>query len=96
MSEESKLQAKLIKYAKKRGLLVKRNYQAPGAEVGWPDVEIFGPGGWMVLIEMKAPGKEASTIQQYRISQLRELGHYAYVCDSFVLGQEIIHAIFPS
>jgi hypothetical protein len=96
MSEESKLQAQIVNYAKKRGLLVKRNYQAPGAERGWPDIEIFGPGGVVVLIEMKAPGKKASKIQEYRISRLRDLGHYAYVCDSFVFGKEIIDVIFPA
>ena len=90
MSAESKLQTRAVGYARSLGLLVKRNYQGPGAESGWPDVELFAPGGRVVLIEFKAPGKEPRKLQRYRIQRLRDLGHSVHVCDDFDHAKEII------
>ena len=93
MSAESKLQTRVVKYARARGLMVKRNVMGPGAEVGWPDVEVFGPGGRVVLIEFKAPGKEPRMNQWYRIRRLRDLGHEVHVCEEYEAAKEIIDAI---
>ena len=86
---ESKLQARVIKYAKSLGFLAKRNYNGPGVEVAWPDVEFFLPGGVVVLVEFKKPGGTLSKIQEYRIGELLERGHHVYVCDSFEYGKAI-------
>jgi len=94
MSEESKVQGQIIRYARHHGLLVKRNYQAPGAEVGWPDLEIFGPFGKTLFMEMKAPGKKASKIQRYRMIRLIDLGFSVYTCDNFDFGKVIIDELF--
>jgi hypothetical protein len=92
MSPEGKLQARAIAYARKCGMLVKRNYMGSGAEVGWPDVEIFCPGGRVVLVEFKAPHKALRPTQKYKIHQLHNLGHEAHVCDSFEDFSRIIDA----
>lgn len=83
VTPEGRIQKKAIEYAKKLGFLAKRHYNGPGAQTGWPDVQFFLPGGRTLHIEFKAPGKEATAIQQYRIDALRQLGHEAIVCDSY-------------
>jgi hypothetical protein len=89
---EAKLQARVIKYAKGLGFLAKRNYNGPGVEVGWPDTELFLPGGRVLLFEFKDTGKEARKIQAYRIGQLRALGHHVFVCDNYSDAKAIIDA----
>lgn len=92
MSAESLIQSRAIKYAKGLGFLAKRVYNGAGVEVGWPDVEFYMPYGKTLHIEFKAPGKEASKIQMYRIAALRALGHDAIVCDSFESAKEALDA----
>lgn len=93
MSAESKIQNKAIAYAKMNRLLVKRNYMGPGAEVGWPDTEIFGPGARTLFIEFKAPGGELRKVQEYKIACLRALGHWVAVCDSFEEAKAAIDSL---
>lgn len=92
MALEGKAQQKTIRYAKAIGLKVKRNYMGPGAEVGWPDLEIFYPQGRILLIEMKAPGKKPKKIQEHRAKELRELGHTVVSCDTFIQAKDEIDA----
>lgn len=90
MALEGKAQQKTIQYAKALGLKVKRNYMGPGAEVGWPDLEVFYPQGRILLIEMKAPGKPPKKIQIHRADELRELGHRVVTCDTFARAKDEI------
>lgn len=92
MSAESKIQNRVIQYARSKGWMVKRNYMGPGAARHWPDVEFFGPGGIVVLIEFKAPGKEATKAQKHNHAKLQDLGHRVYVCDSIESGMMSIDA----
>lgn len=87
---EAKIQNKAVRYARSLGLMVKRNYMGPGAEVGWPDVEVFLPSGRLLLIEFKAPGGALRAMQQYRIGQLRALGHRVEVVDCEQEAKEIL------
>ena len=93
MTPEGRIQAKAIKYAKDLGILAKRNYTRSGGEVGWPDAEFFGNDGKMALIEFKAPGEGPTPMQRYRINELRERGHRAYVCDSFEAAKAVIYTL---
>lgn len=89
MTPEGRIQKAVIDYAKKHGVLVKRNHMAPGAERGWPDVEFFFFGA-VLLVEFKAPGKKPTTLQQFRIDELRKRGHAVCVVDSIELGKLVI------
>jgi len=94
VSTETSIQTQAVSYARSFGLMAKRNFMGPGAEVGWPDVEIFGHGGKVLFIEFKAPGKEPRKLQKHRIQRLRNLGHSVYVCDSFDVAKALIHEVF--
>ena len=63
-----------------------------GATAGWPDTEIFCPGGHVLLIEFKAPGGTVSKLQAWRIKRLRELGHNVVVCDDVTEAKRHIDA----
>ncbi len=90
MSKESKIQTRIIEYARSLGFAAKRNYMGPGAETGWPDVEIFVPYGKVVFIEFKSPGKKPRKIQEYRIEKLRQLGFRVLICDDYDEARDII------
>jgi len=90
MSAEKRLQDRIVAYARGKGWKVKRNYMGPGAEVGWPDLEIFMSRGRILLIEVKAPDGKLRKVQEYRIQELRALGHRAEVCDDFLDAVSII------
>lgn len=90
MSTESKIQAATIRYAKKKGMLTKRNYMGPGAETGWPDVEFFPQGGEMFFIEFKKPGGELSARQEFIIRKLLDQGYRVHVCDSIESGERAV------
>jgi hypothetical protein len=81
-----KIQAKIILHAKRLGFLVKRHYNGPGAETGWPDLEIILPRGRTLWIEVKAPGDRLRKRQEYIISLLEALGHDVFICESAEAG----------
>lgn len=83
MVREAGYQTKTVNYARECGFMAKRNYMAPGCEVGWPDVEIFMPKRRVLLIEFKVPGEEPKKIQSYRALCLRKMGHEVVTCYSF-------------
>lgn len=49
---------------------------------GWPDRTIFGPGGTVLMVEMKRKGGRVSLHQEKWISVLRKLGFPVEVCYS--------------
>ena len=90
---EAGFMTKTVQYARGQGYMAKRNYMGPGAEVGWPDVEIFMPLGRVLLIEFKVEGAEPRKIQAYRIVQLRKLGHRVETCTSFEQAKVVIDGL---
>ncbi len=94
MSAENDIQSAAVLYAKKRGLVVRRNYMGPGAETGWPDVEVFFPMGRVLFMEFKVPGAELRKRQEYIISLLRNLDHTVHVCDSLEDAKQLIDAYY--
>lgn len=90
---EAGYQTDTVNYARSRGYMAKRNYMAPGCEVGWPDVEIFLPKGRVVLIEFKSPGKAPRKIQAHRAHSLRKLGHHVATCYSLDEAKNIIDSL---
>lgn len=85
-------QLKTIRYARSKGFPAHRNYFGPGAEIGWPDVEIFLPGS-VLLIEFKVLGKVMRKIQKYRADRLRDLGHRVETCYTFEEAKALIDDI---
>ncbi len=71
---ESDIEHKLVRELKKLGIFhVKMNGIS---QRGWPDRLILLPGGIILFIELKAPGRESnlSAHQANVIDRLRELG----------------------
>jgi len=56
-------------------------FESPG-NAGVPDRLVLLPGGRTVFVEMKAPGKKPSVLQQAQIRRIKNLGHTAVVIDS--------------
>lgn len=50
---------------------------------GVPDRLIFMPGGRIYLVELKAPGKKLTPLQQKRKHEFERLGFRYYVIDSY-------------
>lgn len=82
MTPEGRLQQRAMKYAKEVGCKVKRNHMGPGVDTGWPDTEIFAPGGVVLLLEFKRPRGERRKKQIHHIQELTDLGHRAFFCDT--------------
>ncbi len=82
MASEAYIQAEAIKVAKKLGAIHIRMVFRPGLRRGWPDVLFIFPGGKNCWIEFKATGKEATPLQDRRITELKEKKQLVFVCDS--------------
>ena len=63
---------------------------APVGVVGVPDRMVLLPGGRIIFIELKAPGKKARKLQEYRAKQLRELGFQVECLDTIEKIDELL------
>lgn len=70
-------------------------FVSPGV-VGVPDRLILLPGGRCIFIELKAPGKKLSPVQEYRAKELRALGFDVRCVDSVELIKEMIRNVFQT
>lgn len=70
--EESRIENYLKRRVEKLG--GKAYKWAPVGVVGIPDRMVLLPGGKIIFVELKAPGKKARKIQEFRAKQLRDLG----------------------
>lgn len=55
---------------------------APIGVTGVPDRMVLLPGGRIIFVELKAPGKKARKLQEYRAKQLKELGFQVECLDT--------------
>ncbi|NOW84297.1 hypothetical protein B0H39_002178 [Clostridium beijerinckii] len=78
--EESRIENYLKKQVEKLG--GKAYKWNPTGVIGVPDRMVFLPGGKVIFIELKAPGKKARKIQEYRAKQLRGLGFQVECLDT--------------
>ena len=62
---------------------------SPGV-TGIPDRIVLLPGGKIIFIELKVPGKKLSPIQEYRAKELRALGFDVRCIDSVEKIKEFI------
>ena len=80
MTEEQKLQSKIIADLDKRGWIVVKTITL--SKAGFPDVFAF-KNGRAVFFEVKAKNGVRSKLQQYRIEQLQEQGFTAEFVDDY-------------
>jgi hypothetical protein len=80
MAAEKKLEQKLVKAVKEKGGICPK-LVSPGTD-GMPDRMVLLPGGRIIFIEVKAPGKKPRPLQELRHRQLRKLGFMVSVLDN--------------
>lgn len=78
--EESRIENYLKRRVEKLG--GKAYKWAPVGVVGVPDRMVLLPGGKIIFVELKAPGKKARKLQEYRAKQLRVLGFQVECLDT--------------
>lgn len=76
---ESRILRAAKRAAKREGLLTVRLHFGPGAEVGWPDLQIIGPRRQILWMETKAPGGKVRPIQGERHRVLASYDHEVVV-----------------
>jgi len=90
---ESKLQAKIQKWAADKGFPVFHDRSRKKNTPGWPDITLCLPKGIVLFLELKsAKGvlrKEQAEIRR----QMKYLKHYHFVVKSYKRFQEIIWAL---
>ena len=84
---ESKLEQKLIAHIKKLGGIAYK-FSSPNRK-SVPDRLCVMPNGRVFFVELKAPGKAPTPLQQHEHCLLRALGHTVLLIDSL----EAIYAI---
>jgi len=91
---ESKLQGKIVAWAKEWGRPIQSNRQARGARTlltpGWPDITLILPGGRVLFIELKAGKGRLSEEQKQMKLQFMALGHEIYEVRSYRRFLEIV------
>ena len=92
--KEKSLERMLVRAVNQAGGLALK-FVSPGM-AGVPDRLVLLPGGKMVFIEMKAPGKEPRPLQRLRHEQLRGLGFRVYVVDGKEKIGEMLNEICSS
>lgn len=78
---ENKVEKRLIREVEKAGGMCVKF--PPLFFSGFPDRLVFIPGGVLVLVELKAPGKVPGKLQEKIHAKLRGLGFRVEVIDSY-------------
>ena len=76
---ESKLEQHLVREVKRIGGIAPK-WTSPGSR-GVPDRIVILQNGQTVYVEMKAPGKPLSPLQEKWFKTLKKLGHRVYKID---------------
>lgn len=90
---EAALLAKLVRFAKQRGLTVIRLAFRAGVARGWPDLLVLAPGGQALFLEVKARGKKPTELQLSTLRRLDHLGFKAEWVDDLEDGMRRIEGI---
>jgi hypothetical protein len=85
---ENRIERRLVQRAKEAGGMAIK-WVAP-AMAGVPDRIVFLPGGVVIFVELKAPGKQSSPLQVRIQQMLKDLGADVRVLDSL----EAVDALF--
>ena len=85
---ERTLERKLTQSVANMGGLALK-FVSPGL-AGVPDRLLLFPEGKIAFVEMKAPGKQPTSLQRLRHAQLRNLGFRVYVLDDLVQIRKLL------
>ena len=88
MGEEAKIEAAVSKYARSRGMLV-RKFTSP-AHRAVPDKYFLMPNGQSFFIEFKAPNKKPTPLQEREIALIRKNKGVVFVIDDKQGGLDLI------
>jgi hypothetical protein len=89
---EKDIEKKLKKEVEKTGGMCLK-FAIPG-RAGMPDRIVLFPGGRIVFVETKAPGKKLRPLQRKRAKQLQNLGFRVYKIDTLEgVGELIINEV---
>ena len=91
---EKTLEKGLIRIVRAAGGLALK-FASPGM-AGVPDRIVLLPGGRIIFVELKKPGKKLRPLQQYRKKQLEALGFDARVIDSQEKLEALRNEIHPA
>ena len=69
-------------WCESQGFVCVKNVPGHGIPKGWPDLSIYAPLGFHVLVEVKAEDGALSPIQRHFIRLLSNLGHRVMVARS--------------
>ena len=78
--EENRVERRLKAQVEKIGGKAYK-WVSPGV-TGVPDRMVLLPGGTLIFVELKAPGKKLRKIQEYRAKELRKLGFQVECLDT--------------
>ena len=78
--EENRVERRLKTQVEKIGGKALK-FISPGV-TGVPDRIVLLPGGRIIFVELKAPGKNLRKIQEYRAKELRKLGFQVECLDT--------------
>lgn len=92
MGPEATIEKAVCEYAKSKGWLVYK-FTSPG-HLGVPDRLFILPGGKVIFIEFKAPGKEPTPAQDREIRRIQTQGCHVWVCSDIEKGKAIVDAYF--
>jgi len=88
---EGKIQDAVVKYARGKGLLCKKNEVGRfNVSSGWPDFTIYGPEELCFFIEFKRPGGKLTELQAHVKLTLEQRGFEVYVIDNVNDGRSVI------
>lgn len=65
---------------------------SPGV-AGVPDRMVLMPGGVIIFVELKAPGKKLRAMQEYRSKELKQLGFRVECIDSIDKIKELVNVL---
>ncbi len=88
MGLETQLETKIKKYCDEKNFLCWK-LSSPSTR-GVPDRIVLAPNGRILFLELKAPRKKATDMQEYRLKQLQDRGFDAVCTDNFALAKELI------
>lgn len=87
---EKDIEKAVCEYARSKGVLAEK-FTSPGKR-SVPDRIFSFPGGKVVFIEFKAPGKKATDLQERDHAKRRALGFVVMLVDNVELGKKIVDA----
>lgn len=89
---EKQIEKRLRNKINKQGGIAAK-FTVPGM-TGMPDRLVLLPGGQIVFIELKAPGKKLRPLQQKRFQQLKKLGFRVLKIDSVKDVDDFVREVF--